>query len=483
MVEKRAGGGRRWTRCLCLDGKSQNQARPRLVTHLRAPGAPSSHHLALTNTQQALPPFALHIITLAPNSQSLYNGKHPSPDTTDQQPPSRRTEAHYSAVTIIVHSPHLIGNIPHYMARSSLATCLRVNKHFHEEAGKVLYHTVRIDGSNMAGFFHGALAGTSLSEDSPCLADSVDDCHRYPLYDSDDNSIREAAALPSANGIEQPVPNCSATNFKGSLLAHVRVLSVGTHHTCVCYHYGEHVAPLLYNLHTLRAVPTLQPDGTLGTLCDETHIDVECRLFTNLAPLKLVLRNLDDNRQFLYTWPYNHFNGYKARDIEYITVILPPTGPFYSAGRISLTEEGLGSDKWIKLIFSPWEYWGKAPSAAHESAATLGHPSPMDVILSVSSSADPCVVVGLETIQFSAERDELVAAFKSRFPSVRLDSDRLRQLVKDELWNGALQEQLAGSLDFDYSHVMIFRSLDEYTSLPGSARFYELHDGLPPWRQ
>ncbi|WOO78074.1 uncharacterized protein LOC62_01G001627 [Vanrija pseudolonga] len=257
-----------------------------------------------------------------------------------------------------------MATILHYAARSSLATCLRVSKQFHEEAGKVLHHTVRIDGSNIAGFFCGALAGTSVSEDSPCPASTLDNCECYPLYDSDDNLIREATATASPNATRQRVPDFTAPNFKGSLLAHVQVLSVGTHHTCACYHYGEHVAPLLYNLHTLCAVPCLNSDGELGTL-------------------------------------------------------------------------------------------------------PLGHPSPEDVITTLRGAREACTVVGLETV---------------RFPSVNLDSGRLRQLVKDELLTGALQGEQSEDSGDDFSHDMMFQTLDEYYALPESERLYELHDRLPSWR-
>lgn len=165
------------------------------------------------------------------------------------QPPTAPADAVPPAL-IILNSPHIVDGIMNYASRTTLVACLRVSKQLHDAAGKVLYHTVRVDRYNLAGFFLGALVGSGVAEDSGCHGDG---CVRFTEQDKDGTKSPADNPAPGQGKTRGQKKNAQkrkrkaagrTTNFKAPLLAQVEVLSLGSHHTCVCHLYGEHIESL-----------------------------------------------------------------------------------------------------------------------------------------------------------------------------------------------------------------------------------------------
>lgn len=193
-----------------------------------------------------------------------------------------------------------------HASRATLASCLRVNKYLHNEAGKKLYHTVRIDGSNMVGFFRGAIEPDDA--ESHCVVAAADQCKRAPAED-----YLEALYPPLVFANRR----AARGKFKAALLARVRVLSIGTHHTCVCNYYSTHAKRLLRNLDTLRMVPAIDTTPQPTPWCDHSRYGDWCHLFMHLEPRKIVWLNLGGNYlPFFDSWPSNLlFNSSHLKEI------------------------------------------------------------------------------------------------------------------------------------------------------------------------
>ncbi|KAL1408040.1 hypothetical protein Q8F55_004837 [Vanrija albida] len=353
---------------------------------------------------------------------------------------------------MIVNSPHIVDAIMAYATNSTLAACLRVSKQFHDAAGKVLYHTVRIDESNLWGPFLGALAGLRPTEDA---------CRNLECDCPD----------PSA-----PL---SYSAFKPPLLARVRILSLGSHHRCLRWVYGEHVSSLLPNVDTLRIVPAPDPgDDDLWPLCDRED---ECLVFTNLKPRKLVLRNLDNRVYCVNGWPANQ--QWNVDRLEEVVWVLPSNGDKYGDAGLMNTGMYFPGTTVVKVIFYPsWELWQQAPIPIE---ATIAPMTPDSIVWPsanwIRRNIVHCTVYGLETVEFEADdEDSLVSTFTEQFPGVQLDSDRLRQLVRDEWKTGALQAAFATARKVENirpRHIE-FKTLEQYSALRQS-ELYEVDDGLP----
>lgn len=78
-------------------------------------------------------------------------------------------------------------------------------------------------------------------------------------------------------------------NFKRWLLERVRVFSLGTHHACICGHYGPW--RLLPKVMVFRIIQGIAGPHTLREICDRE--DGTCSLLSNIDCRKLVLRNND----------------------------------------------------------------------------------------------------------------------------------------------------------------------------------------------
>ncbi|KAL1408041.1 hypothetical protein Q8F55_004838 [Vanrija albida] len=405
---------------------------------------------------------------------------HNAPTDTDTVPPAH----------IIAGVPHIVDKIMAYTSRSTLATCLRVSKQFHEASGKVLYHTVRLDGSNPAGFFLGALGG---DEHSGCFGDT---CQRFTEKDEVYNKWTSLLLQAEARGeLEKArrenknrkgTSSADVTNFKAKLLLHVKVVSLGSHHTCVCHLYGPHADVLLANINTLRIVHTKEKTAKLKPLCDDAH---HCLLFKHLTPAKLVLRNLDDGDSHMETWPYD--SKWYTEKLQEVVWVVPTDGHVYGEGGLIMTSDLFTANYEVKIVFNhSWEVWRQPPDSPidrlFKSIRLIKAPlSPHHVVYPVSHwcmfTNCTSIMYGLETVQFTPGADDLVGTFEVHFPDVHLDSDRLRQLVKDELRTGALQSALWDGTyeDPGYPEHMVYKTLEEYAALPEAERMYELDDGMP----
>lgn len=141
--------------------------------------------------------------------------------------------AHLAPATMIMFAPHLVDTIMQHTPRSTLVTCLRVSRLLHNAAGKVLYHTVRIHGTNAHGLFDGIGWEDHLDED--------------PRNEGEEGALGD--------------PMSGHAMFKNRLLERVRVLSIGSH--SYCQREGRHsgiddlgalIKSLLRGVHTVKIV-------------------------------------------------------------------------------------------------------------------------------------------------------------------------------------------------------------------------------------
>lgn len=149
----------------------------------------------------------------------------------------------------------------------------------------------------------------------------------------------------------------------------------------------------------------------------------------------------------------------------------------------------------VKIIFHDrWEVWRQPPgSEVHRlfDAMQLAKAplTPCDIIYPASHwcmyTEPRNTIYGLETVDFTTgdNDDDLVGTFQHFFPDVHLNSERLRQMVRDELRSGALQAAFDEDEyeDNDFPESIVYKTLEEYAALPEFESLYELDDGLPPW--
>lgn len=379
-------------------------------------------------------------------------------------------------ISIVLNSPHLVDEIMRHATRPTLAVCLRVNEHFYAAAGKVLYHTVRVDGSNMESFFGGALVETGRSEDIGCEHENV---------------------LVASK--TEPKSSPPHRNFKAPLLAHTRVLSLGSHFSLVCGKYGPHIGGLLRNLDTLRIVPrpgAFAPKLWLDDLCDEKS---ECLVFRSLTPRKIVIRNAEEKGWYDPGLAGRFWAEWKNEFLEEVVWVMPSSGKRYTSRLVPKVEgeaedgpysnEGLAR---VKIIFhDEWESWTTSPVQKNKKTKKnkkvtigLGLHSPDNIIDAVGDrcwkSAIRNTVYGLESLHFKPGLDWVVYHFQKFFPHETPTSDRLRQLVRDELRSGALRALFKTHRfeDNDKPEYIEYKTLEEYAALPERERMYELDDGL-----
>ncbi|WOO78079.1 uncharacterized protein LOC62_01G001632 [Vanrija pseudolonga] len=392
--------------------------------------------------------------------------------------PQLINQADITAASIICNSPHLVDAIMRHATDPTLAVCLRVNEAFHAAAGKALYHTVRVDGVNMFDVFRGALVGKDWSDDTE---------------EQDWEVVRARKAI--MDSMKSPPPH---RNFKAPLLNYTRVLSLGSHEYADCCGYDPHIASLLPNVHTLRIVPRMdyldRPLWKLDWLCDAggaTYV-----IFWNLAPRKIVLRNMNERSWHRLGWPGACFDDWNTEQLEEVVWVMHSSGDHYNSGDIpELLDEGpegyFNNDKVarVKVTFhDEWETWDPPRVNKNEKnekpAKERGHHFADNIIFTVG---DLCwnsdihnTVYGLEDLQFKPGADWLEAHFTTFFPHVRLTSDRLRELVRDELRSGALRATVNTDRyeDNGKPECIEYKTLAEYHAQPESARLYELDDGL-----
>lgn len=137
-------------------------------------------------------------------------------------------------------------------------------------------------------------------------------------------------------------------NFKVALLRHVRVLTVTSHHRCLCSLWGAHVASFFPNLEVLRVVPNVSADGKLIPACDGA--DLQPCPFLSLDTKKLVLRNLDARGP-----PIPGHLSWSTPSLERVSLYLPLDGVECAlVPSLSLKGQFPGV-KEINIVFHVWD--------------------------------------------------------------------------------------------------------------------------------
>lgn len=203
----------------------------------------------------------------------------------------------YAAVHAVLSNEYLLEHIMLFTERCTAAVCMRVDLRFLAAAGRILYRIPPVIAAhNIESFFSGALIGFD-AEELDCDGHSCPHMSGSTPDHTDSASHVRADEAPAAQNPEAPdssLPSKSPArgstslpakspptmrNFKKELLAHVRVFSLGSHHSCACHHYGPW--RLMPKLQILRLVPSVKDGRRLHALCDA--VDVPCSLLTNLG--------------------------------------------------------------------------------------------------------------------------------------------------------------------------------------------------------
>lgn len=386
------------------------------------------------------------------------------------------------SATDLILQPHILQAILQTSDRATLGTCLRVNKLFFEQAGPLLYHTVRVNQSNIQAFFRGAYVGTGTSEEirSCDLLDGRSSCDRFSER-PESEAWEGPSMFAQARRTEPLAQNPGAPrNFKAELLAHVRVLSLGSHHACMCHVYGVSIGPLLKHLDTLRIVHTPTTPIVVDDICDNGYY---CPLFDSMKPRKLVFRNVGHKPLFsCQGW----HEKWREDTLEEVVSVLPTNG---SAYRNDLGRSLVGIAKHNqnnKVLFdSQWEVWTDSASP-DTSSSDLGRPAhPIDVVdglVDLESGS----IYGVEAVDFSKglpsdiDKCELVTEFERVYPNEPTTPERLRQLVQDDIRHPKLWASLISAQVLEQPKPITYHTRAEYALLPVEERRFELEDGLDP---
>ncbi|KAL1408037.1 hypothetical protein Q8F55_004834 [Vanrija albida] len=373
--------------------------------------------------------------------------------------PAHASQHPATPASIIINTPHIVDAIMAYATSSTLATCLRVSKGLHHTAGKVLYHTVRLDKSNMGGFFCGIWAGNASDEDTGSVADG-----------------------PSSPTLPAQTKNATPRhmNFKRRLLANVRVLSLGSHYEPVCRLFRYEAPTLLPCLDTLRIVRFPASMHSLQSLCGG-H---ECPFFAAAVARRLVIRNLDARPPGRFGCPKRFYTDTNDRTFEEVVWVLPTKGKVYTKRSLIYVRSYFPKAR-ITFLFHPtWELWEERPDLAASSDA-LYKPLPVppsamvEILVLPKDVVSPPMptVIGLETVEFSTnDSDELVEAFATESPHLPLTPDRLHQAVRDEVSTSAFR---LNKDPVEFPEDIAYYTLEEYAAFEASERAGVLDDGLP----
>lgn len=128
----------------------------------------------------------------------------------------------------------------------------------------------------------GGKPGKTASDDGTTAMDGTKDST---------NSKVKSKGTQSNNPVMPGEPKSTLPLSKRQLLAHVRILTVSTHHESACEIYAPHAAKYLVNLETLRIVETPNTPFQTFHICENIP-GGSCPLIDGLAPRKLVVRNI-----------------------------------------------------------------------------------------------------------------------------------------------------------------------------------------------
>ncbi|WOO78059.1 uncharacterized protein LOC62_01G001612 [Vanrija pseudolonga] len=405
--------------------------------------------------------------------------------------------------------------------RTTLVTCLRVNKAVHEAAGTLLYHTVRVTEEDLSGFIDGAVAIGAAQQDSPhaTLSDST----------------------------------------KGRLLAKVRVFSLSNHGNQLCLRFGPIVGALLTGLDTFRAVSAAYTSEVLWEFCCRP-MEGGCKFLESCQARKLVVRNVSAE-----TIMFHCFEERAA--VEEMVLVLSPNRDRYLNDWTFAERARAYSDERLKIVFDDsWETWSPPMLCIHpdhnvqehecinDYRASLPVPTEGDDVFirtlqpllvtkplfddKLGAEARAMTIYGFETVPLRDDYgDELIAAFR-RFSGEEgyesddadeaeetegaayadfgddfieveveggspvtylpdedgntdyvpydpvtdpnnLKQDQLTQLVMDEVLTGSLTAARKSKVlvQLPPTDKVKFRTMDEYARLDPAERRYELDDG------
>lgn len=276
---------------------------------------------------------------------------------------------------------------------------------------------------------------------------------------------RKKSGSESSKDTTQDEPE-GPPNFKFHLLKHVRVLTISSHHGCVCRLYGRYAKGLLPNLDVVRVASEFVHMFKLLPFCD----DDECSLLKRLQTRKLVLRNLDGSG--LPLEPFG--DTYKICDE--LVVFLPTDGRRYDYDIMdfnSLQELGhyfiWAPD--TKIVFYPtWEGWDESDEL---SMFIHGHApvTPDDIVYKAKpfmEYADPkYTIYGMDKLRWSDDGD-LAGVFQHHFPNTPMTQRTIHDLVRTELRTGSLFcaiMPLKGEVfeyDPGYPETVTYKSFTQY---------------------
>lgn len=338
------------------------------------------------------PPPSLHRYTMGP----IVNNS-----ASQMRSPTRTTDdigsATLSAASRALAIDHITDLVCAALDTPSLLSALRVNYAFFQSAGKALYRHLYLGcGAPLSG----ALVGNDtarramLNAYHPCEGQTWDEAFCLwklstistaperpvkgkgkpgkkagvaaaspavaemkaaliaarlpPLPDKEIKSFiahlvdRTIGALHSGPGRKR-----KTRNFKLQLLRYVRVLTVTSHHRCVCALWGAHVASFFPNVEVLRVVPNVSADGALIPACDGA--DVKPCPFLQVNAQKLVLRNLDRRGP-----PIPGHLSWSSPNLERVSLYLPLDGAECSLIPPPSLKGQFPGVKEINVVFHVW---------------------------------------------------------------------------------------------------------------------------------
>ncbi|KAL1408036.1 hypothetical protein Q8F55_004833 [Vanrija albida] len=388
------------------------------------------------------------------------------PRTIPRKPPPLKPFP-ADSTQLVLQCPHIIDQIMASADRLTLVAALRVSMQFHESAGKALYHTVRIDGFNLAGFFLGALVGGNTNDGSGSMGDM---CARVT------DGVGASLTLETHSKTEnaQPAEKKTPPNFKLALLANVRILSLGSHCGGACHLYGPQAPALLPHLDTLRIVPAPASPSRLQRLCDDRR---GCKLFAAATARRVVLRNVIGENIAPSGWPRRLRSD--TAPYDEVVWVLPTNGQRYTQNGLHPGFKARIHTALTTFIFHHnWELWRTPQSFApfvgpSENSVTPLYPSRLVRFIRRAplTSAEQLAVIGLETVQFYDHDIDNI-----NHPT----QARLRQAVREDVRAGVPQSDQPSSEfnDGRRAERITFRTLNEYAELDAMGRGV-LDDGLP----
>lgn len=382
--------------------------------------------------------------------------------------PNAQSSAHVTSVDVtlvgvIDQAPHILDSILSFSTRTTVVTCLRVNKLLHHAAGAYLYHTVRLDRALIGPFFLGAVKlHNQLSHCDWCNGEGGE-------------------ALVCAN----------AKSIKGKLLARVRVLSLGSHISNNCKEYGELARILLTRVRILRIVPTPATLYDLETFCADSHSRHGCDFLYHLKPKKIVLRNMDQQENM-----YNLIKWWTLRSRNEVVMVLPTDHGRFGASKLFVRHREMNDTEasYRFLFHDSWETWRNPTTCCTIGSCTKRWRSchgPYNPIVPASKhrfiSPDGVMrtlfdtrrgIVKHEMTIHGIESVTLTSLENGKPSGASPTQETLQLQVKDKAFALTVPPKKPNDPVKLAKTLVIFKTLDDYDAMDAYQRAYELDDGL-----